>query len=144
MPSSRCAVCKHFRRKCQSDCIFSPYFPPTDPQRFACVHEIYGTANISKILQQVPVDRRAHTVESLYFEAQCRKNDPVYGSVGVLSSLQQEIFKVQTELAKTQAGVAFYSSSMEEQQKQQQQHHFCAVAAPVDLSFEQLPYLPSS
>ncbi|KAG9152997.1 hypothetical protein Leryth_021944 [Lithospermum erythrorhizon] len=109
MQSRRCAVCKHFRRRCPSDCIFSPYFPPNDPQRFTCVHEIYGAANIGKILQQVPIDRRAEAVDSMYFEAQCRKNDKVYGSVGVITRLQQEIFKAQSELAKTQAEIAFHN-----------------------------------
>jgi hypothetical protein len=34
-----------------SDCIFSPYFPANDPQRFAYVHKIYGGSNVGKMLQ---------------------------------------------------------------------------------------------
>lgn len=51
MISTRCAACKYLRRRCPSDCIFSLYFPPNDPQRFASVHKIYGASNVAKILQ---------------------------------------------------------------------------------------------
>ncbi|KVH92725.1 lateral organ boundaries domain-containing protein [Cynara cardunculus var. scolymus] len=46
MNSTRCAVCKYFRRRCPSDCVFAPYFPPDNPQRFTCLHRIYGASNI--------------------------------------------------------------------------------------------------
>lgn len=49
--TSRCAACKYLRRRCASDCIFSPYFPPNNPQRFASVHRIYGASNVGKMLQ---------------------------------------------------------------------------------------------
>lgn len=51
MMSGRCAACKNQRRRCPSDCIFSPYFPANDPQRFASVHKIYGGSNVGKMLQ---------------------------------------------------------------------------------------------
>jgi len=51
MISGRCAACKNQRRRCPSDCIFSPYFPANDPQRFASVHKIYGGSNVGKMLQ---------------------------------------------------------------------------------------------
>jgi hypothetical protein len=51
MISARCAACKYLRRRCHSDCIFSLYFPPNDPQRFASVHKIYGASNVAKILR---------------------------------------------------------------------------------------------
>jgi hypothetical protein len=47
----RCAACKNQRRRCPSDCIFSPYFPANDPQRFAYVHKIYGGSNVGKMLK---------------------------------------------------------------------------------------------
>lgn len=53
MISGRCAACKYLRRRCPSHCIFSPYFPPNDPQRFACVHRIYGASNVGKMLQVI-------------------------------------------------------------------------------------------
>jgi len=51
MNPKRCAACKYLRRRCPKDCVFSPYFPPNDPQKFACVHRIYGAGNVSKMLQ---------------------------------------------------------------------------------------------
>ncbi|CAH1417123.1 unnamed protein product [Lactuca virosa] len=64
MSSNRCAVCKYFRRRCPSNCIFSPYFPPNNPQRFTCVHRIYGASNIGKMLEELAVEDRAIAVET--------------------------------------------------------------------------------
>ncbi|KAL0889647.1 hypothetical protein Bca101_013630 [Brassica carinata] len=105
MNPKRCAACKYLRRRCPKDCIFSPYFPPSDPDKFACIHRIYGAGNVSKMLQQLPVQTRADAVESLSFEAKCRVEDPVYGCVGIISLLQTEIQKTQTLLARTQAEI---------------------------------------
>ncbi|KAG5234517.1 LOB domain-containing protein [Salix suchowensis] len=96
MISGRCAACKYLRRRCPSDCIFSPYFPSNVPQRFACVHRIYGASNVAKMLQQLPAHLRAEAANSLYYEAQSRTQDPVYGCVGVISLLHQQIH---TEIA---------------------------------------------
>ena len=49
--NTRCAACKYLRKKCPSDCIYSPYFPSNDPQRFENVHKIYGASNIARMLQ---------------------------------------------------------------------------------------------
>ncbi|KAI3789939.1 hypothetical protein L2E82_02746 [Cichorium intybus] len=107
MTSTRCAVCKYFRRRCPSDCIFSPHFPPNNPQRFTCVHRIYGASNIGKMLEELPIEDRAIAVETLYYEAKCRIQDPVYGCVGLIPWLQQELNIAQSQLAKTQAEFAF-------------------------------------
>ncbi|CAK7337170.1 unnamed protein product [Dovyalis caffra] len=110
MISGRCAACKHLRRRCPSDCIFSPYFPSNNPQRFACVHRIYGASNVAKMLQQLPAHLRAEAANSLHYEAQCRTQDPVYGCVGILSLLHQQIHSVESQLAKTKAEIAVLSS----------------------------------
>ena len=51
MNPKRCAACRYLRRRCPKDCVFSPYFPPNNPEKFACVHRIYGAGNVSKMLQ---------------------------------------------------------------------------------------------
>ncbi|KAJ6410744.1 hypothetical protein OIU84_007491 [Salix udensis] len=100
--SSSDISCKYLRRRCPSDCIFSPYFPSHNPQRFACVHRIHGACNVAKMLQQLPAEHlRAEAANSLYYEAQCRTRDPVYGCVGIISSLHQQIHSVESQLAKT-------------------------------------------
>ncbi|VFQ96581.1 unnamed protein product [Cuscuta campestris] len=103
--SSRCAACKQLRRRCPSDCIFMPYFPPNDPLRFASVHRIYGTNNVAKMLQEAEEHQRGDVAESLYYEAQCRLNDPVYGCVGMIAVLQQEIQRCEWLLAKVEAQI---------------------------------------
>ncbi|KAK3447246.1 LOB domain-containing protein 24 [Eucalyptus grandis] len=108
--SSRCAACKYLRRRCPPDCIFSPYFPSNDPQRFACVHRIYGASNVGKMIQQTPTQMRAQVADSLYFESRCRIQDPVYGCVGIISLLHLQIHNAESELAKVKAQIAFLNS----------------------------------
>ncbi|KAF5457796.1 hypothetical protein F2P56_021874 [Juglans regia] len=121
MISGRCAACKYLRRRCPSDCIFSPYFPPNDHQRFACVHRIYGASNVGKMLQQIPShDLRAKAADTLYFEAKYRIQDPVYGCVGMITQLHQQIHNAESELAKTQAQIAFLNSNDHAQESQVQ------------------------
>ncbi|KAD2392897.1 hypothetical protein R6Q59_012621 [Mikania micrantha] len=112
MTSTPCAVCKHFRRKCPPDCIFAPYFPDINYHlKFSCVHKLYGASNIGKMLEEMPVQLRTHGVESLYYEAKCRIQDPVYGCVGIISSLHQQIQIAQTQLAITQAKIYFLNTN---------------------------------
>ncbi|XP_049366455.1 LOB domain-containing protein 24-like [Solanum verrucosum] len=106
MSSKRCAACKQLRRRCPSDCIFLPYFPPNNPQRFSFVHRIYGASNVGKLLQQVQEHQRADVADSLYYEAYCRIKSPVYGCVGIISILHQEVDRLERELAKVQAEIS--------------------------------------
>ncbi|KAL5547307.1 hypothetical protein UlMin_006994 [Ulmus minor] len=106
MNSGRCANCMFMRKRCPSDCIFSPYFPSKNPQKFACVHRIYGASNVGKMLQELPVHFRNQAVDSMYFEAKCRIEDPVYGSVGIIFQLHHQILVTERELAKTRVEIA--------------------------------------
>ncbi|GAB2215798.1 hypothetical protein Droror1_Dr00020200 [Drosera rotundifolia] len=101
--SSPCAACKLLRRKCAPDCVFAPYFPADEPQKFAIVHRVFGASNVSKMLQELPTHQRGDAVSSMVYEANARVRDPVYGCVGAISSLQQQINELQTQLALAQA-----------------------------------------
>nr|QBA88878.1 AS2 protein [Coryphopteris nipponica] len=96
---SPCAACKFLRRKCTTECVFAPYFPPEDPHKFANVHKIFGASNVSKILNELPLQAREDAVNSLAYEADARVKDPVYGCVGAISILQSRVAKLQAELA---------------------------------------------
>lgn len=104
-PSSTppCAACKMLRRRCSPGCVFAPYFPAGEPHRFACVHKVFGASNISKLLQEVPVEHRGDAVSSLVYEANARMRDPIYGCVGAITSLQRQVESLQTQLALAQA-----------------------------------------
>ncbi|CAI9096186.1 OLC1v1032271C1 [Oldenlandia corymbosa var. corymbosa] len=116
--STRCAGCKYLRRRCPSDCILSPYFPPNNPQRFYYVHKIYGASNVTKILQQVPVHQRAEAANAMYYEAYCRIKDPVYGCVGIITLLHQQIYEAQLELSQIQADQIAVLNGLHAQQDQ--------------------------
>ncbi|KAL3850570.1 hypothetical protein ACJIZ3_012452 [Penstemon smallii] len=117
--SSPCASCKLLRRRCAKDCIFAPYFPPDDPHKFAIVHKVFGASNVSKMLQELPLHQRADAVSSLVYEANARMRDPVYGCVGAISYLQNQVSQLQMQLAVAQAEIL----CIEMQQQDQQHHH---------------------
>ncbi|KAA8523451.1 hypothetical protein F0562_009874 [Nyssa sinensis] len=119
--ASPCAACKLLRRRCSQDCVFAPYFPADQPHKFASVHKVFGASNVNKMLQELPVEQRGDAVSSMVYEANARVRDPVYGCVGAISSLQQQIDLLRTQLALAQAEVAhmrmrhFSSTSMSSQ-----------------------------
>lgn len=103
--SSPCAACKLLRRKCTQGCVFAPYFPPGEPHKFANVHKVFGASNVSKMLQELPAQQRGDAVSSLVYEANARMRDPVYGCVGAISFLQNQVSQLQMQLAVAQAEI---------------------------------------
>ncbi|XP_047955727.1 LOB domain-containing protein 12-like [Salvia hispanica] len=114
--TSPCASCKLLRRRCAKDCIFSPYFPPDDPHKFAIVHKVFGASNVSKMLQELPFHQRGDAVSSLVYEANARMRDPVYGCVGAISFLQNQVSQLQMQLAVAQAEILCIQMQQEQQQ----------------------------
>ncbi|KAL6661117.1 hypothetical protein ACP70R_000501 [Stipagrostis hirtigluma subsp. patula] len=102
----RCAACKYLRRRCASDCVLAPYFPASQPQRYANVHAVFGTSNVTRLLQSLPLQERGPAADTMAAEAYWRVQDPVYGCTGVISRLQEEIRAAQRELARTRAQLA--------------------------------------
>lgn len=77
--------------------------------------------------QQLPVNLRAEAADSLYYEAQCRIQDPVYGCVGIISILQQQVNHVQNELAKAQAEILVLNANTTAQgQPHSDEYHLLA------------------
>ncbi|XP_030444421.1 LOB domain-containing protein 15 isoform X1 [Syzygium oleosum] len=103
-----CAACKLLRRRCAQECPFSPYFSPHEPQKFASVHKVFGASNVSKMLTEVPESQRADAANSLVYEANVRLRDPVYGCMGAISALQQQIQSLQAELNAVRAEILKY------------------------------------
>ncbi|KAG0473567.1 hypothetical protein HPP92_015424 [Vanilla planifolia] len=97
--SPPCASCKLLRRRCAKDCIFAPFFPPDEPHKFAIVHKVFGASNVSKMLQELPFQHRADAVSSLVYEANARIRDPVYGCIGAIFYLQNQVKQLKLQLA---------------------------------------------
>lgn len=123
--ASPCAACKLLRRRCAQDCVFAPYFPADEPQKFASVHKVFGASNVNKMLQELPEHQRGDAVSSMVYEANARVRDPVYGCVGAISSLQQQIDVLQAQLAVAQAEVVHM-----------QVRQYSSLSSPVDNSPE--------
>lgn len=158
--NSPCAACKFQRRKCTPECIFAPYFPPEDPQKFVNVHKVFGGSNVSKILSDINPAQREDAAKSLAYEAQARLQNPVYGCVSMITYLQQKLNQIHVDLDNAKKELASYvgpsamlptsSSSYPPQaygqmvyqlqphlQQQQQQHQMMGNPAP---SSSVLPY----
>lgn len=90
-------------------CIFAPYFPPEEPQKFANVHKIFGASNVTKLLNELPPHQREDAVNSLAYEAEARIKDPVYGCVGAISVLQRQVHRLQKELDAANADLFRYT-----------------------------------
>lgn len=108
--SSPCAACKFLRRKCQPECVFAPYFPPDQPQKFANVHKVFGASNVTKLLNELHPHQREDAVNSLAYEADMRLRDPVYGCVGVISLLQHQLRQLQVDLSCARSELSKYQN----------------------------------
>ncbi|CAL4951862.1 unnamed protein product [Urochloa decumbens] len=104
-----CAACKFLRRKCLPGCVFAPYFPPEEPQKFANVHKVFGASNVTKLLNELLPHQREDAVSSLAYEAEARVKDPVYGCVGAISVLQRQVHRLQKELDAAHAELLRYA-----------------------------------
>ncbi|KAL4292107.1 hypothetical protein GQ457_14G003680 [Hibiscus cannabinus] len=106
--NSPCAACKFLRRKCTQECVFAPYFPPDNPQKFANVHKVFGASNVAKLLNELNTSQREDAVNSLAYEADARLRDPVYGCVGLISILQKKLRQMQHDLHNAKKELATY------------------------------------
>ncbi|KAL5662164.1 hypothetical protein ACJX0J_029289, partial [Zea mays] len=106
-----CAGCKYLRRKCQPDCIFAPYFPPDNLDKFAYVHRVFGTSNVIKILNNLQPYQRQYAVNSLVYEAEMRIRDPIYGCVGVVSMLQHRLIRLKKALESASLELSNYQAA---------------------------------
>ena len=75
------------------------------------------------LLQEIPVQQRGDAVSSLVFEANARSRDPVYGCVGAISYLQNQVSQLQMQLAVAQAEILCFQMQQQQQQQQQDHHH---------------------
>lgn len=57
------------------------------------------------MIQEIPVPQRADAVSSLVYEANARVRNPVYGCVGAISYLQNQVSELQMQLAMAQAEI---------------------------------------
>ncbi|RLN29880.1 LOB domain-containing protein 1 [Panicum miliaceum] len=103
---SPCAACKILRRRCVDRCVLAPYFPPTEPHKFATAHRVFGASNIIKLLQELPEEHRADAVSSMVYEASARIRDPVYGCAGAICQLQKQVNDLKAHLARAHAELA--------------------------------------
>ncbi|XP_042503333.1 LOB domain-containing protein 1-like [Macadamia integrifolia] len=96
--SQPCAACRMLRRRCGSDCLLAPYFPPKEADNFVVVHKVFGASNVMKMLQMVEESKREDCVKSIVYEASARLRDPVYGISGAIFHLQKQVQELELQL----------------------------------------------
>lgn len=65
------------------------------------LYNVYVVLNLT-YMQELPVQQRADAVSSLVYEANARVRDPVYGCVGAISYLENQVSQLQMQLAVAQ------------------------------------------
>lgn len=128
--STPCASCKLLRRRCARDCVFAPYFPPDNPQKFVQVHRVFGASNVTKLLNELHPYQREDAVNSLAYEADMRLRDPVYGCVAVISILQRNLRQLQQDLARAKFELSRYQSAAGQNGQQAAMAEFIGSAVP--------------
>ena len=63
---------------------------------------------------------RADAAECMAFEANLRIQDPVYGSIGIITQLRQQIIETQQEIERTHAEIAHRNAIQQQRHMQQQ------------------------
>ncbi|ESQ46629.1 hypothetical protein EUTSA_v10000718mg [Eutrema salsugineum] len=110
MASNPCSACKVLKSVCTGECVFAPYFPSTEPEKFDRVHRIFGAENVYKILSNEAFSplQREYAVKALSYEAEARIQDPVTGCVGmslayekILNNLKEQIVSAKNEIVAT-------------------------------------------
>ncbi|XP_052169949.1 LOB domain-containing protein 18-like [Diospyros lotus] len=111
-PRSRCGACVVLNRGCNSQCIFAPYFHGEDGiAHFVAIRDVFTVKNVVNLLAPLPINGRFWASDTLLFEAQARLQDPVYGCVSHILTLQQQVSELQAYRAYLQDLLfAYYSS----------------------------------
>ncbi|KAI0510043.1 hypothetical protein KFK09_010643 [Dendrobium nobile] len=105
--SSPCGACKFLRRKCVRGCVFAPCFcHEQGASHFAAIHKVFGASNFSKLLMKLPIIDRCKAASTIFYEAQARLQDPIFGCVSHIFALQQQVVSLQAQLASLRAQAA--------------------------------------
>ncbi|GFQ04742.1 LOB domain-containing protein 18 [Phtheirospermum japonicum] len=64
----------------------------SDLEHFAAVHKVFGANNVSKLLLHIPPSKGLDAVVTIFYKAQARLRDPIYGCVAHIFALQQQVF----------------------------------------------------
>ncbi|XP_039113993.1 LOB domain-containing protein 15 [Dioscorea cayenensis subsp. rotundata] len=139
-----CAACKLLRRRCAQECPFSPYFSPHEPQKFASVHKVFGASNVSKMLMEVPEPQRADAANSLVYEANVRLRDPVYGCMGAILALQQQVQALEAELNAVRTEILKHKYRQTTSININPSSHVALLASTADVSVAAPPPLRST
>ncbi|XP_002964324.2 LOB domain-containing protein 10 [Selaginella moellendorffii] len=69
---------------------------------------LFGVSNMVRILTEgVQPAQKDDTIKSLILEADARQRDPVYGSAGIITTLREEVAKLQEELVVAKEQLSF-------------------------------------
>lgn len=96
--SQACAACKYQRRKCTSECLLAPYFPPHEQKIFQNAHKLFGVSNILKILKSLEPRHKDDAMRSIIYQSNIRNENPVYGCWGKINQLRYQIWLAEEEL----------------------------------------------
>jgi len=60
--------------------------------QFRAIHKVFGASNFSKLLQNVPEDKRRDAVTTISYEAEAWIKNPIQGCLSNAFALQNEVY----------------------------------------------------
>ncbi|KAJ7562539.1 hypothetical protein O6H91_03G073500 [Diphasiastrum complanatum] len=93
-----CAACKFQRRRCCADCPLARYFPADQNQRFMNCKRVFGVSNMIRFLREAQPANQDDIMKSFIYEADAREKDSVYGCLGIVNRLKENVAKLTEEL----------------------------------------------
>ncbi|XP_052190031.1 LOB domain-containing protein CRL1-like [Diospyros lotus] len=91
-PRSRCSACVVLNRGCNPQCIFTPYFHCENSiTRSVTIRDVFTIRNVVSLLTPLSASDRFWASDTFLFEVQARLQDPVYGCVSHILTLQQQV-----------------------------------------------------
>ncbi|WOK91805.1 hypothetical protein Cni_G00496 [Canna indica] len=118
-----CAACKFQRRRCADNCPLAAFFPADQTKQFENCHRLFGVSNITKTLRALDPPLKAEAMSAMKYEAEARDRDPVYGCVGYIIFLQQQVQEAERELKAIRDQLEVLRRHKENLRRQQQQQH---------------------
>ncbi|EOA25067.1 hypothetical protein CARUB_v10018375mg [Capsella rubella] len=87
-------TCKEVRHNCIEECVFAPYLPATNKDKYTKLSKVYDMRRLAQYVMDIEPSERQICVDSFCFEAEARLRDPVFGVTGYIHLLQLQLEEV--------------------------------------------------
>ncbi|KAM7503730.1 hypothetical protein LguiB_002634 [Lonicera macranthoides] len=99
-----CAACAYFRKSYPPFCESARFFPCViNRQDYYTIFSVFGVKNAVSILKHVPDNKHLETLTTFLFEARARIDNPIGSCTTLITSLQQKLEALQSQVTALEA-----------------------------------------